>query len=61
MMLSVREVADLLGCGKTLVNRLIKDGAIKSYKIGGVRRIPPDGLRQYLASVAEGMDTESRS
>lgn len=52
MMLSVSQVAELFGCGRTLVNRLIKDGEIKSFKIGGVRRIPESSIKDYLNSVA---------
>ena len=51
-MMSIREVAALFGCGRTLVNRLISEGTLPSYKIGGVRRIPAAAVREYLDSVA---------
>lgn len=51
-MMSIREVAALFGCGRTLVNRLISEGELTSYKIGGIRRIPAAAVREYLASVA---------
>lgn len=52
MMLSVRDVAEMFGCGRTLVNRLIREGDLPSYKIGGIRRIPESAIKGYLNSVA---------
>lgn len=51
-MMSIREVAELFGCGRTLVNRLLSEGELTSYKIGGIRRIPAAAVREYLDSVA---------
>ena len=51
-MMSIREVAELFGCGRTLVNRLVTEGELTSYKIGGIRRIPAAAVRDYLDSVA---------
>ena len=50
--MSIREVAELFGCGRTLVNRLVSEGELTSYKIGGIRRIPAAAVREYLDSVA---------
>lgn len=52
MMLSVKEVAEMFGCGRTLINRLIREGDLPSYKIGGIRRIPESAIRHYLNSVS---------
>lgn len=51
-MMSIREVAELFGCGRALVNRLVSEGELTSYKIGGICRIPAAAVREYLDSVA---------
>ncbi len=50
--LKVREVAQILGVGKTLVYALIGKGELGSVKIGNARRVPRAELDAYLARVA---------
>ena len=46
-LLTVNEVADVLGCGRTMVYELIDKGHLTRIKVGRLTRIPPsevDGL-----------------
>lgn len=51
---TVSELAKEFGCGRTLIQRLVAEGDIPSYRIGKNIRIPVDGVEQYLSSVAHG-------
>lgn len=47
-LLSVKEVKEALGIGKTLVYKLIQKGEIKSIRIGEVYRVPKIYLMDYI-------------
>ena len=48
LLLSLPEAAELLGVGKTLVQRLINDGALPSFKIGGRRLIRREDVEAFV-------------
>jgi excisionase family DNA binding protein len=49
VLLTVEEVADLLGIGRTTAFRLVKTGEIESVRIGRLRRIHIDAVNAYAA------------
>ena len=44
----VLDACEILGIRKTKLYELMDAGALPSIRIGGARRIPLDGLKQYL-------------
>ena len=46
--LTVTEVAELMGCGRTTVYALIKSGELRTVKVGSCRRVHADDLAEYL-------------
>ena len=40
LLLTVREVAERLGCGRTFVYELISTGELETVKLGRLRRVP---------------------
>ncbi|HEX6789608.1 MAG TPA: helix-turn-helix domain-containing protein [Gaiellaceae bacterium] len=48
-MMTVRQVAELLGVHENWVYDQAAGGALPSYKIGGTRRFDPDELRAWIA------------
>ena len=51
--LTVEEVAEALHIGRTRVFALIAAKEITSVKIGNLRRIPVDAVREYAARLVE--------
>jgi excisionase family DNA binding protein len=51
MLLTVEEAAHVLGVGRSLMYELIARGAIKTVRIGRLRRIRPEALADYIASL----------
>lgn len=49
VLLTVEEVADLLGIGRTTAFRLVKTEEIESVRIGRLRRIHIDAVNAYAA------------
>jgi excisionase family DNA binding protein len=47
------EVAEILGCGRANVYRLIKSRELRSVKIGGLRRIPAEALDELIAAASD--------
>lgn len=47
---TIQEVSDLLAVNHKTIRNLIHKGMIRAVKIGGVIRIPEDGLTEYLAA-----------
>ncbi|MEO8899863.1 MAG: helix-turn-helix domain-containing protein [Candidatus Dormibacter sp.] len=47
-LLDVNEVADVLGCGRTLVYELIGRGELRRVKIGRLTRVPAAELDIYV-------------
>jgi excisionase family DNA binding protein len=48
-MMTVRQVAELLGVHENWVYDQAASGELPSYKIGGTRRFDPDELRSWIA------------
>ena len=48
------ETAELLRVCRTTVYGLIRDGELRSVKIGRRRLIPAEGLADYIASLTSG-------
>ncbi|GAA0358316.1 helix-turn-helix domain-containing protein [Actinoallomurus spadix] len=47
------DAADALGVGRTKVYELMRSGALRSVKIGGLRRIPAAALAEFVAQLEE--------
>ena len=45
------DAAQALGVGRTKVYELMRSGALRSVKIGGLRRIPADALAEFVAQL----------
>ena len=52
-MMTVRQVAELLGVHENWVYDQATSGELPSYKIGGTRRFDPDELRGWIAGHRE--------
>ena len=52
-MMTVRQVAELLGVHENWVYDQAASGELPSYKIGGTRRFDPDELRGWIAEHRE--------
>jgi excisionase family DNA binding protein len=48
VLLTVEQVAEQLGIGRTTVYRLLKDGQIESVTVGRLRRIPQTEVDAYV-------------
>jgi excisionase family DNA binding protein len=53
LLLTAEEVAEALHIGRTRVYALIAAKEITSVKIGGLRRIPVDAVREYAAQLVQ--------
>jgi len=51
MLLTVDEAAQVICVGRSLMYELIARGAIKTVRVGRLRRIRPDALAEYIASL----------
>jgi excisionase family DNA binding protein len=47
-LLSIRDVADILGVSTRTVQRLISSQKLPSYRIRGLRRIAPNDVKKFL-------------
>jgi excisionase family DNA binding protein len=52
-MMTVRQVAELLGVHENWVYDQAANGELPSYKLGGTRRFDPDELRGWIADHRE--------
>ena len=52
LLYTVDEVVTLTGLGKSKVYDVIRDGSLRSVKIGACRRISADALREFVASLS---------
>ncbi len=52
-LLTAEEVAETLHIGRTRVYELLYAGEIRSVKIGRLRRVPVDAVRDYIAALVE--------
>ena len=49
MLVRPEEAASVLGIGRTKVYELMRSGALRSVRIGGLRRIPAAALEEFVA------------
>ncbi|MEV4379777.1 helix-turn-helix domain-containing protein [Streptosporangium sp. NPDC049644] len=49
MLLRPEKAAELLSVGRTTVYALMRSGALRSVRIGTLRRIPPTALVEFVA------------
>lgn len=47
-LLSPEQVAERLGCGRSYVFQLLTRGDLASVKVGRLRRVPEDAVRDYI-------------
>jgi excisionase family DNA binding protein len=47
-LLTVNEVANVLGCGRTMVYELIDKGKLTRIKVGRLTRIPPSEVDRFV-------------
>jgi excisionase family DNA binding protein len=52
-LLRAEEVADMLGCSRSFVWRLIEAGQIDAVHVGRLRRIPASNVARYIAERIE--------
>jgi excisionase family DNA binding protein len=53
LLLKPEEAAPLIGVGRSKMYELMASGAIKSVKIGVLRRVPVGALEEYIAALIE--------
>ncbi|MGH8898778.1 MAG: excisionase family DNA-binding protein [Egibacteraceae bacterium] len=53
LLLKPEEAAALIGVGRSKMYELIAAGAVKSVKIGALRRVPATALDDYVAALIE--------
>ncbi len=53
LLLTAEEAAHLIGVGRSKMYELLASGAIKSVKIGVLRRVPVGALEDYVAALIE--------
>lgn len=51
VLLTIEETARSLRIGRTVVWQLIRDGELRSVKIGASRRVPVEAVTEYAASL----------
>lgn len=54
-MLTVQAACEMLHVSKSFISRLVKEGRIKSYKIGRLRRFLIEDVLDYLSCIAGGL------
>jgi excisionase family DNA binding protein len=50
--MSPEDLAEYLGCGRTYAYSLLRDGQIRSFKLGKLRRIRRQDVERYLEALA---------
>jgi excisionase family DNA binding protein len=53
LLLKPEEAAHLIGVGRSKMYELMASGAVKSVKIGALRRVPVAALDEYVAALVE--------
>ncbi|MEV4242546.1 helix-turn-helix domain-containing protein [Streptosporangium canum] len=53
LLLRPEKAAELLSVGRTTVYALMRSGALRSVRVGTLRRIPPTALAEYVAHLEE--------
>lgn len=55
-LLNVPQAAEILNVSKRMVWRLIKEGELRSVRIGGRILVDPEDLREFIESNKQGAD-----
>jgi excisionase family DNA binding protein len=53
LLMKPEEAAQMLGIGRTKVYELIRSGALRSVRIGGLRRISAIALAEFVAELEQ--------
>ncbi|WP_019873226.1 excisionase family DNA-binding protein [Sporichthya polymorpha] len=53
MLLTVEEAAAAIGVGRSLMYELIAAGAVETVRVGRLRRVRPEALHDYVASLSQ--------
>ena len=61
LLLTIDESADRLGIGRSLMYQLVLSGAVESVKVGRLRRIPEECLREHVERLLEAGRRYARS
>ena len=56
ILLSPEEGREAIGVGRSTMGKLLLRGEIPSFKIGHLRKIPVDGLRDWVKAQASKVD-----
>ena len=54
LLLTIAEAADRLRVGRCTMQELLLSGEVRSFKIGRLRRIPPEALSEYIENRMAG-------
>lgn len=57
LLLTIDESADRLGIGRSLMYQLVLSGEVESVKVGRLRRIPEECLREHVQRLLAGRRT----
>jgi excisionase family DNA binding protein len=53
LLIRPEQAADLLGIGRTTIYALMRSGALRSVRVGGLRRITPGALAEFVSHLEE--------
>lgn len=53
------EAADVLSISRTTLYGLLQTGALRSVKVGGLRRIPYEALEEFVGQLCAGREAEA--
>ena len=53
LLLTVRDAAQRLNCGRSLLYQLIADGELETIKLGRLRRVPVDAVEALVDRLRE--------
>lgn len=53
LLLTITQAAERLQVGRCTMQALVLDGSVRSFKIGRLRRIPPEALDEFISRTSE--------
>ena len=59
LLLTVPEVMEMLGIGRTYTYSLIKRGDLESIKVGKCRRIPTTSVERFIETLRNQVDNQA--
>ena len=57
LLLTVEEAAECLGVCRSIMFRLIRQGDVKSVKVGHLRRVTPAALEEFIHNLSTSADS----